>query len=116
MAARSGKFKIANGPGKWGMMLAVFHGEKVHFKWGGTEEAQWHIRRLWENLPDLTPGLEISGISFYGHMRIQCSFTTMFPSGKGSRMRVSGEYNLETRIGEIDLTCLCERGILPWPT
>jgi len=112
MATRDGKFPIVGGPGKWDMMLAVFNGTRVHFKWGGLESTQFHVRELWESHPS---GLEIVGISFYDDARVKCSFTTMFPSAGTGETMVYGEYNLETRKGEIDLEPLCERGILPWP-
>lgn len=115
MATQSGKLEIVDGPGRWDMMLAVFNGEGIYFEWGGTAEIQFNIERLW-CASEPMPGLEISGISFHNNRaRSQCSFTAMFPNGKGAKTAVTGEYNLGTRKGTIDLTPLCEIGALPWP-
>ena len=112
MTTRSGRVEIVLGPGKWDMMLAVFDGKKVCFTWGGTEETRYHIHELWPDNEERE--LEIIGISFYDHEKLQCGFTTFFPHG-GAKTMVNGEYNLGTRIGTIDLTPLCVIGVLPWP-
>ncbi len=116
MATRKCLVPIVGGPGRWNMMLAVFHGERVCFVFGGSREVQAEITALWKNRPpEQLFEVEISGIFFLDPERTHCSFTTMFPSIKGSKTGVRGEYNLSTKHGTIDLAPLCEIGVFSWP-
>jgi len=85
---------IVDGPGKWDIMLSLFDGKEVRFKFEDPSGESF------DDFPSV-----ISGLDFLGPKREMLSFRTEIPHFPGSKtyfFRTDGVFNLRTRKGRIN--------------